>query len=105
MLQVKTRHGIPGQLNVYVTDVDSDVTGFGLHNRIVVLGGKVDIIAREDLRGLPLSTDAQRRKVLDGWQRQHPRDTQLGYRGSTRYAVATGESIDHCYQINGKREG
>jgi len=32
----KEPHGVLGQLNVRTLDVDSDVTGFGKHNRLVV---------------------------------------------------------------------
>lgn len=57
-------HGIPGQLNEYVPDVESYRTGYGAHNRIVtgLAGGSVYI--REDRRGLPDSTEAQRLAVL-----------------------------------------
>jgi hypothetical protein len=96
---VKTPHEMPGQLNVFIADADSDVTDCGRHNRIVILGGASIITAREDIRSLPLSTDAQRRKVMDGWQRLHPRGTRLEYLGSTQYTTAAGESIDHRYQI------
>jgi hypothetical protein len=54
---VKTLHGMPGQLNVFVADANSDVTDCGRYNRVVVLGGTSSITARGDIRGLPLSTE------------------------------------------------
>jgi hypothetical protein len=74
----KTPHGIPGQFNVYVLDRESDVTNYGKHNRLLVLGN-VDngqVMVREDHIGLPSATETDRQRVLNGWQRQHKRGTR-----------------------------
>jgi len=57
-------HGIPHQLNVLVPDVASYRTSYGAHNRLCfgLAGGSVYV--REDRRGLPDSTEAQRLAVL-----------------------------------------
>lgn len=97
-------HGIAGQVNIYILDVDSDITGYGAHNRLLVFGDTIvrtQYTVREDLRGLPLSTEAQRRTVLNGWQRLHGRRVKLVYVSSCApYRVKTGgESIDHTYTV------
>ncbi|WP_418131440.1 hypothetical protein [Variovorax sp. 278MFTsu5.1] len=91
-------HGVPGQVNIYVLDKDSDITGHGAHNRILVFGHKDGTItAREDVRGLPFSTEEQRRKVLNGWQRQHPRNSRL----KLIHQEYGGDSIEHIYRAEG----
>jgi len=93
-----TPHGEEGHLNIYTKDQDSDVTGFGRHNRLIVFGDVKDstVEIREDIRwDLPLSTEAQRKKVYLGWQRQHPKETTLRYIGSEQVS----DSIYHDYQI------
>lgn len=101
------RHGVPGQLNVVVLDVDSSVTNYGRHNRCVVMRDVAkpsEITVREDLRGLPLTTDADRRRVANGWQRLHPRGSRLVHESSTRYTTpGFGESIEHIYRITQPR--
>jgi len=96
-------HNVAGQVNVYVLDVDSDITGKGRHNRLLVFRGTNDeghiVTIREDLRGLPLSSDADRRKVSNGWQRMHPVGSRLEYVGSEQYTNRLGESIEHTYTI------
>jgi len=57
-------HGEPGQLNAYVLDADSYVTGYGAHNRIVAGIVPGSVYVREDRRGLPDSTEAQRLAVM-----------------------------------------
>lgn len=62
-------HGVPHQLNALVLDVDSHVTGFGRHSRLVVMGGTGEdahvVTIREDLcAGLPESTEADRARML-----------------------------------------
>lgn len=57
-------HGIPGQLNLVVPDAESYRTGYGAHNRIVWGASGGEFLAREDRRGLPDSTEAQRLAVL-----------------------------------------
>lgn len=99
-----TPHGVPHQFNTCVLDVDSDVTGYGKHNRIAVFYSRQDqtIEAREDLIGLPLSTKLQRRKVMMGWQRMHPKGTKLTHVSSLE-EPAHGEfpaSIWHICKIN-----
>lgn len=75
----KKLHGVPGQLNGYVLDIESDITGYGKHNRLLVSGhpdGR-QITVREDRRGLPNSEECDRQKVLHGWQRSHPKGKTL----------------------------
>jgi hypothetical protein len=100
-------HSVPGQLNVYVLDVDSVVTGYGAHNRLVVMGpalgsGERLIYIREDLRGLPNSTDAQRRAVANHpAERMHPHGKRLTHVStSAPYDGRNGQSIDHVYAWN-----
>lgn len=57
-------HGIAGQLNGYVPDASSYRTGYGSHNRIVIGLAGDSVYMREDRRGLPDSTPAQRLAVL-----------------------------------------
>lgn len=98
-------HNVAGQLNAYVLDIESAVTGHGAHNRLVVFGpglsdGPRDqIYIREDLRGLPLSTDAQRRAVaLHPSHRMHPAGRRLAHVSSSEpYDTRLGQSIDHVY--------
>lgn len=60
----RNRHhdGVPGQINVYVLDVESDITTFGNHNRLLVFhnseSNQVEI--REDEIGLPSSAEEDR---------------------------------------------
>lgn len=99
----KVPHGQPDNVNICVLDVDSDITGFGKHNRILVSlqhnGARKKITAREDiLHNLNMSNDAQRRKVMNGWRRMHPKGTTLTYVGSSHpYMTSYGTSIDHEY--------
>jgi hypothetical protein len=100
----KQPHGVEGQINIFVLDKDSDITGYGKHNRLLVFRGTgkdgFTITVREDIRGLPLSTEDDRRAVLMGWQRMHPRGQRLDYVSSVRYdAYDAWESIEHTYQI------
>lgn len=91
------------QLNVNVLDVDSSITNYGRHNRCIIMRDVADpseLLVREDLRGLPLTTDADRRRVANGWQRLHPRGSRLVYESSTRYTTSNfGESIEHIYRV------
>ncbi len=102
------RHGEPGHLNVVVRDQDSDATGYGAHNRLVV-HGSLDggtIYVREDLipeRPLPLSTDEQRRKVANGWRRLHPRGARLRLVSSAPYYNGRSVSIEHEYAVERTR--
>lgn len=101
------RHNVPGQLNVLVLDVDSEVTNHGRHNRLVVFRGvddEADIITvREDLRGLPMSTEADRRKMaLHPHHRLHAKGQRLVYvesSGVYNEAFGPGGSIDHTYRL------
>lgn len=73
-------HGIPGQLNIYVLDRESDITSFGRHNRLLVSEeirtGLIHI--REDDIGLPESTEIDRMRVAcKTYQRMHPANTRL----------------------------
>lgn len=88
-------HGIPGQMNIYVLDRDSDITGYGTHNRLTVFGDGGLIEVREDLIGLPAATEAHRQRVLRGWQRLHPRGTRLTHTDSH----TTDRSVWHTYTV------
>ncbi len=96
-------HGVPGQVNVMVLDVDSDITSYGRHNRLLVFRGTGDeshlITVREDMRGLPMSTDDDRRRAARGWQRLHPVGTRLVHVGSEEYDAMGGRSVEHVYRI------
>lgn len=100
-------HGEPHQLNHYVRDVDSDVTDYGRHNRLVVFGpsvtqpdpdGRNVVTIREDVHGLPMSTEEDRLRAANGWQRMHPARTRLVHESSTPYTGNLGECIEHVYR-------
>lgn len=96
-MRERQRHGLSGQINAYIRDIDSDITGFGKHNRLIVFGdleGK-SVTIREDLRGLPMSTERDRRKIVNGWVRQHPRGSKLVYVTSEGF----GNSVFHEYLV------
>lgn len=99
-LDTKWRHA-----NVLVKDEDSDLTGYRRHNRLLVFGDPRTgtITVREDIRpDFPMSLEADRTKVLNGWQRQHPRGSRVVYVGSSeRYwsGARSWESIDHTYEV------
>jgi hypothetical protein len=100
-------HGQPNNINICTLDVDSDITSHAQHNRLLVCGhyerGAMALTVREDiLHGLPMSTEEQRRKVMNGWQRLHARNVRLQYVStSERYfgGDAAWESIDHVYHV------
>lgn len=97
-------HGVPGQLNMIVLDVDSRVTDYGHHNRLLVSRGTGDehniMYVREDLRGLPLSTEEDRRRALNHpLQRLHTRGERLRHLDSEQWASKLGETIDHRYEV------
>lgn len=115
-------HGEPGHLSTRERDQESDITGLGKHNRLSVscdapAAGRPPIIyITEDFKhDLPASTDAQRRKVANGWQRLHPPRTRLEYLYSTdKYRVTvtaeSWESQEHHYRViypqtAGQRQG
>ena len=94
-------HGISGQINVCVLDVDSDITSFGKHNRLLVFkdckSGQIEI--REDNIGLPFSTEKDRRRVANQtYQRLHPKHTKLVFLRSEQ--DASTKSVWHYYKIN-----
>ena len=92
-------HGVSGQLNVYVLDKDSPITGYGAHNRLLVFQDarqSARVTIREDIRGLPLSTEAQRQKVAAGYQRMHARGERLTFVESVRVDVFT---VNHEYLV------
>jgi len=74
-------HGKPYQLNAYVLDRDSSITGYGAHKRCVVFGSlcgtqisvRVDAVEGDD--DLPWPTEAQVRKVAS-----HPHSRLHGSR-------------------------
>lgn len=98
-------HGEEGHLNIYVRDHDSAVTGFGEHNRLVVMAepdGSM-VSAREDYKwGLPETTEEQRRKILNNeTYRMHPKGARLEYAGSDEpFINGLGwASVMHNYRV------
>ena len=101
-------HGVPGQLNALVLDVDSEVTSYGRHNRLVVFGPSITqpvegernvVTVREDVRpGLPMSTEEDRRRVASGFQRMHPKGTRLVHQSSEPYDGRLGPCVEHTYR-------
>lgn len=95
-----TPHGVPGQINICVLDVDSEITSHGKHNRLLVFLDRASyqIEIREDDRGLPASTEDDRRKVANHWHhRMHPKNTRLTYLRSEQ--SDSQKSIWHYYAI------
>lgn len=98
-------HGVEGQLNRLVLDVDSEVTGFGTHNRLVVFGDLdgSQVFVREDVSddpALPLSTEWQRLSVAHHpSHRLHPAGTTLEHVSSEPWTSPMGKSIDHTYRV------
>jgi hypothetical protein len=93
-------HGVPGQINTFILDVDSEITSFGKHNRLLVFldpqTGHIEI--REDDIGLPSSSEEDRRKVANSSsQRMHPKSTKLSFLRSELSHSST--SIWHFYAI------
>jgi len=104
MATILDGHGVPGQLNVLYLDVDSDVTNYGRHNRLVVFGSLPGeprkLTIREDIRdGLPMSTDSDRRRVANRpGHRLHPKHSRLTYVESVPYDIpGFGSAIEHTY--------
>lgn len=104
-IQPQQTHGVPGQINVCVLDVDSGITSHGKHNRLLVFmdrqSGQIEI--REDDIGLPWSTEKDRRRVAcRTYQRMHPKNTRLNYQKSEQ--SPNGKNVWHFYEIdNGRR--
>jgi hypothetical protein len=89
--------------NVLTPDVESDITGYGAHNRLLVSRGTrseaYELTVREDVRaGMALSTERQRRKVLNGWQRLHSSRERVTWLRSVR---AEGR-IYHEYLVHAR---
>ena len=97
-------HGIPNQLNVEILDVDSEVTCYGKHNRLIVFGdGPMQVTIREDIRGLPMSTEADRQTIAKHpAHRMHGRDETLEHVASVEYTSPLGRSIEHTYRVTRK---
>jgi hypothetical protein len=95
-------HGEAGHINVLVKDQDSEITGYGKHCRLVVgrlvEGG--DIVCREDIKwGLPLSNEAQRRKVIRK-SGLLPKRMWITLVSSDHYESSLGhEAIEHYYKV------
>lgn len=62
-------HNVPGQLNVYVLDAESEVTSYGAHNRLIVsreTTGERLLTVREDVgTGPRRATEEEVRAVLN----------------------------------------
>lgn len=101
MLRALRTHGVPGQLNVYKLDVDSDITGIGKHNRLMVFKNhrSGDIEIREDDIGLAWSTEEDRQIVAcETHQRMHPQGSNIVYQSSKRSDC--GKQVWHFYSID-----
>lgn len=101
MLQQLRTHGIPGQLNAYRLDAESDITGCGKHNRLLVFknnrSGEIEI--REDDIGLPWSTEEDRQKVAcETYQRMHPQGAPIVHQ-SSQWSDC-GRHVWHFYAID-----
>lgn len=77
------------------------MTGYGRHNRLLVFHSneKRALTLREDLsKGLAMSTEEDRIKVLNGFQRMHPLGARPVSSGpSIPYQSAFGSSVEHVY--------
>jgi hypothetical protein len=96
-------HGEVGHLNLCVRDQESEYTGFGAHNRLVVMGepdGSM-VSVREDYKwNLPESTEEQRRKILNSGYRQHPKGTHLEFVNSEEpWDNGHWTSVTHNYRV------
>ena len=97
-------NGIPDQLNVEILDVASEVTCYGKHNRLIVFGdGPLRVAIREDIRGLPMSTEADRQTIAKHPDhKMHGKDETLEHVSSVEYASPLGRSIEHTYRVTRK---
>lgn len=89
-------------LNTLTPDRESDITSYGRHNRLIVLGDiardrVVSVTVREDVDGLPYATEADVRRVANGWQRQHPRGARLRLVSRVSYWHPSGETIEWSF--------
>jgi hypothetical protein len=99
------RHNEPRNLNVFVRDVESHVTDYGRHNRLVAsqtVGDYAHVEVREDIipgRPLAASTDEDRRRVIrrDGWAP----GSRLVYEGAGEpWTNGLGYTcVEHTYRI------
>ena len=98
-----TGHGVEGQLNRMTLDVDSEVTGFGTHNRLIVFGTTDGLYVqiREDVfadDSLPLSVEWQRQSIAHHpHHRLHPEGWTLRHVSSQPYD--DGRCIEHIYAV------
>ena len=97
-------HGVPDQLNVMILDVDSEITCYGKHNRLIVFGpSPMQVTVREDIRGLPMSTEADRQTIAKHPDhKMHGKDETLEHVSSVEYASPLGRSIEHTYRVTRK---
>lgn len=89
-------------VNIYTPDAESEITGKGKHNRLLVFKdpqkGTIDI--REDYQSLPMSTEQDRIKVANGYQRMHGKGSRL-----TLVDVFDEEgSVWYVYKIDSKEK-
>lgn len=90
-------------VNTRIPDLESDITNYGKHNRLLVFGSTTtrEVTIREDIRpGLSMSTEGDRMRRANSWQRQHPRGTRLTFKSmSERYRSHGGswECIEYTY--------
>lgn len=95
------KHGIPGQLNVYYRDTETDITSFGKHKRVVIfldpptghIQARVDQVDVEGDDQLPWPTLQQVMRVARGFQRMHPRGTVLRHRLIEGQEYQEGQTI------------
>lgn len=87
-------------VNTLIDDKDSEITSFGKHNRLLVSQDteyREWISIREDNIGLPYSTEFDRRKIANSWQRMPPKGKRLFYICSETYFSNGMERIQHDY--------
>lgn len=100
-------HHEQGNLNMAVRDIESHVTDYGRHHRLVVSGeGGLRLVIREDVDthpGLALSTDRDRRRVARIDSPYSLRGCRLVHVSSTPYQGSQGSRIEHVYHINRPR--
>jgi len=85
--------------NIYKKDIDSDITGKGKHNRLLVNQdpetGHIEI--REDYQGLPMSTEQDRMQVANNtYQRMHGTGKKLNLVD----AFDDGSSVWYRYSVD-----
>jgi hypothetical protein len=102
LLDAKVPHNVPNQLNKSILDIQSCVTSYGKHNRLIVFCNLnyATVTIREDIRGLSLSNEDDRMQVAcNTYQRMHPKNTSLVLTDKTEYEDDFGKCIYYDYRV------